>query len=188
MASSTNSTVDSVADKLADAKITEAKKPAADAPVVAPSQESVNVYLELAARKGMATLEARVIDDSDVSKMNEGNAVFDAARLHAVSDGDEEFELELIDLWRNNMEEKLPLLRVALKAKETRKATLYAHDMKGSSANIGAVSVEFVAKILEDFSKASIFDDGLAAVDALEKEYRRTRRYIDWEYEQKGKQ
>eukprot|EP01114_Cavostelium_apophysatum_P004580 TRINITY_DN148_c0_g1_i1.p1 TRINITY_DN148_c0_g1~~TRINITY_DN148_c0_g1_i1.p1 ORF type:complete len:119 (-),score=25.42 TRINITY_DN148_c0_g1_i1:267-623(-) len=70
-------------------------------------------------------------------------------QLHDISGGDISFERELIDLYRNEFANTLENLTVALASNDQKSAILYSHDIKGSSANIGAEAVRLLGERME---------------------------------------
>lgn len=90
--------------------------------------------------------------------------VIDRARLEDASGGDAEFLRELVDIYLEDAEVRLSELKEALISADSDSFGRTAHQLKGSSANMGAVSVSDWAKQLEQAGKT----DGLAkAADML---------------------
>lgn len=67
-------------------------------------------------------------------------------QLQDVTGGDIDFQKELVDLYANEFESSLSKLEGAARAKDQPNSVLYAHDIKGSSANVGAEGVRVVAE------------------------------------------
>jgi hypothetical protein len=66
---------------------------------------------------------------------------FNPNRLKDVSDGDKEFETELVELFNESFDESLQKLVAALDTsdKDEANAILYAHDIKGETNVVGFV-------------------------------------------------
>jgi len=78
---------------------------------------------------------------------------FDPHQLNDVTDGEKDFQKELVDLYNSTTKERLPMLEKALKDHDKDKSILYSHDIKGASANIGALGVQRVSEKLEKLSR-----------------------------------
>jgi HPt (histidine-containing phosphotransfer) domain-containing protein len=74
---------------------------------------------------------------------------------------------ELVDLYTNTFPEQEAKLSVALEAKHSADSTLYAHDIKGSSANMGAKSVRTTAAAMEALAKQEQFTEAAALLPEL---------------------
>jgi len=94
--------------------------------------------------------------------------------LKEVSEGDKEFEQELIDLYKETCEEKLPLLETALKKLDSENSILYSHDIKGSSANIGANVVRQISEKMELFSRKGEYKEAHKLYPELKEELQKT--------------
>ncbi|EGC31102.1 hypothetical protein DICPUDRAFT_92856 [Dictyostelium purpureum] len=69
------------------------------------------------------------------------------------SEGDHEFERELITSYITSVEEHLPELSKAFEDKNTKDAILHSHDIKGSSSYIGAEAVRYLSGKIEAYCK-----------------------------------
>lgn len=99
-------------------------------------------------------------------------SIVEISRIQETSDGDIEFEKELIEMFIDDAAENIKMIaaRDVTQAKEIKQI---AHTLKGASANIGAVAVQkasfaieksAAAEDLEDFDKlktdlSSAFDE-----------------------------
>jgi CheY-like chemotaxis protein len=70
-------------------------------------------------------------------------------QIHAVSDGDVEFERDLIETFLSDSEEQIRNLEVALQEQDAEGIRSRAHTLKGSSANAGAKDMRELAYQLE---------------------------------------
>jgi len=77
------------------------------------------------------------------------NLLFDRDRLHQISHGDEEFQLELLQIFVEDTQDYLEELKLGLSANDVLKVARQAHTIKGASGNMGVISMEEVAAELE---------------------------------------
>ncbi len=101
--------------------------------------------------------------------------VIDRARLDDASGGDEEFLRELVDIYVEDAEERLAELKEALIAADEDALGRTAHQLKGSSANMGVVCVADEAKRIEDLARRHAVADCADVLPALEQEFGRAR-------------
>lgn len=99
---------------------------------------------------------------------------FDNTRLNDVSEGDKSFEKELIDIYKQTCDEKLPQLEEALQKEDEKNSVLYSHDIKGSSANIGAECIRRVAEKIEKLSRDFKYTEALELIPELRQEFELT--------------
>eukprot|EP01116_Phalansterium_solitarium_P018653 TRINITY_DN501_c0_g1_i4.p1 TRINITY_DN501_c0_g1~~TRINITY_DN501_c0_g1_i4.p1 ORF type:complete len:139 (+),score=15.40 TRINITY_DN501_c0_g1_i4:113-529(+) len=107
---------------------------------------------------------------------------FDRSRLKEVSDGDTAFELELLEMWKSNIIEKIPLIRSKLELKDLDDAVLYSHEIKGACANVGAEGVREFCRQLEAFANQSKWDEGIKLLPDLKAEFEQTLRVMEKNY------
>jgi HPt (histidine-containing phosphotransfer) domain-containing protein len=91
-------------------------------------------------------------------------------RLREVSDDDKSFAQELVVMYKQSSEENLPKLRKALIEQNKEDSVLYSHDIKGSSANLGAESAKKVSEKIEMFCRDENYAEALNLLPRLEKE------------------
>lgn len=101
--------------------------------------------------------------------------VLDRARLEDASAGDEEFLRELVDIYVEDAEERLAEIKEALISADEDALGRTAHQLKGSSANMGVVSVADHAKKLEDLAREHAISDAAEVLPSLEHEFARAR-------------
>ncbi|MGK7901910.1 MAG: DAHL domain-containing protein [Hormoscilla sp.] len=77
------------------------------------------------------------------------NLLFDRDRLHQISHGNEEFQLELLQIFVQDTQAYLEELKQGLSANDVAKVGRQAHTIKGASGNVGATSMQEVAAELE---------------------------------------
>mmetsp|Transcript_33694 Transcript_33694/g.84584 ORF Transcript_33694/g.84584 Transcript_33694/m.84584 type:complete len:143 (+) Transcript_33694:134-562(+) len=74
---------------------------------------------------------------------------------------------ELVDLYLATFPEQEQKLRTSLEAGESNDSRLYAHDIKGSSANMGAESVRKTAAAMEALAKEQKLREAMKLLDEL---------------------
>ncbi|MCC5656596.1 response regulator [Nostoc sp. XA010] len=73
----------------------------------------------------------------------------DWKRLHQLSENNLEFELELLQLFVEDIQPHLEVIKIALADYDFEQVALRTHQIKGSSANIGAITMHLAAEKLE---------------------------------------
>jgi len=101
---------------------------------------------------------------------------FDLEQLVQISDHDHEFEEDLFGAYKDELGgllDKLePLLPQSPKTEEEHKTCeRLAHDVKGSSNNVGAIGVGAVGKDMEELAKQKKYDQVLALLPVARKEF-----------------
>lgn len=77
------------------------------------------------------------------------NLAIDWEHLHQISDGDEEFERELLQIFYSDTEQHLDAAKTALAIGNATMVSRSAHHIKGSSANVGLSDMQAIAATLE---------------------------------------
>ncbi|MEO0356316.1 MAG: Hpt domain-containing protein [Cyanobacteria bacterium P01_A01_bin.3] len=70
---------------------------------------------------------------------NSSVSVIDRDRLSSISDGEREFEIELLDAYIEDARDCLADIEVALAADNWSDVAAVAHQLKGASGNVGAL-------------------------------------------------
>jgi signal transduction histidine kinase/CheY-like chemotaxis protein/PAS domain-containing protein len=78
------------------------------------------------------------------------NFVINWEHLHHLSDGNEEFELELLQTFVEDTQQHLQAMESAIVHQDTLKLEHEAHHIKGSSANLGLIAMQATATQLEE--------------------------------------
>ncbi|MEH1906306.1 response regulator [Nostoc sp.] len=76
----------------------------------------------------------------------------DWERLHQLSENNLEFELELLQIFVEDIEPRLEVVKIAIAAYDFQELALQAHQIKGASANLGAKTMQMAAEKLEKFA------------------------------------
>ncbi|MEH2380272.1 MAG: response regulator [Nostoc sp.] len=77
----------------------------------------------------------------------------DWERLHQLSENNLEFELELLQIFVEDIEPRLEVVKIAIAAYDFQELALQAHQIKGASANMGATTMQLAAEKLEKFAR-----------------------------------
>ena len=88
--------------------------------------------------------------ESDLIKQNRANLAIDWEHLHQISDGDEDFERELLQIFVEDAHNHLEEAQVALLAGDYDWVSRTAHHVKGASAIAGKLETDAHAKRLSE--------------------------------------
>lgn len=105
-------------------------------------------------------------------------SIVDLERIKETSDGDTEFEIELIEMYLEDAKENVDLIKKALDTQNSDELKHAAHTLKGSSANIGAIATEKAALALERRGGENNFNDTSSDLSALEEAFQATNTYF----------
>ncbi|MGF1509156.1 MAG: Hpt domain-containing protein [Myxococcota bacterium] len=97
----------------------------------------------------------------------------DGARVEEATGGDPDFIRELLGLYLEDAAERIGELGTAVRAHDATALVNGAHKLKGSSANVGAVRVSELAKMVEAKGRAQEFGAAGELVLALRQELAR---------------
>ncbi|MFN6486858.1 MULTISPECIES: response regulator [unclassified Nostoc] len=76
----------------------------------------------------------------------------DWKRLHQLSENNPEFELELLQMFVEDIQPRLELIKIAIADHDYEQIALQTHQIKGASANIGATTMHLAAEKLEQLA------------------------------------
>lgn len=102
----------------------------------------------------------------------------DMNRIRDAADGDEEFLRQLIEVFLEDAGIKLNEISAAIAAGDPRGLGRTAHQLKGSSANVGADGLRDFAKKLESLGRSESLAGAAEIYAALEYEFRRVRAHL----------
>jgi len=108
----------------------------------------------------------------------DGEPTIDLPALGELTDGDADFERELMDVFIASGDTELAALVAALEAADLAAVRRHAHTLKGASANLRARPLAARAQALEAAAAAGDVDRCRQTFDALERDYRRTTEFI----------
>jgi HPt (histidine-containing phosphotransfer) domain-containing protein len=80
-------------------------------------------------------------------------AIVDMALFQLLTDGDREFAEELVEMWESKTNEDLLTLQGCIDSGDADTLLKVAHSLKGASANLGALTVQYAAKDLEHLGR-----------------------------------
>ncbi|MEH2405345.1 response regulator [Nostoc sp.] len=89
------------------------------------------------------------ISTTDVSSVN---LPIDWERLHQLSENNPEFELELLQIFVEDIQPRLEVIRIAIATHDFDQIARQAHQIKGASANVGATTMHLAAEKLEQLA------------------------------------
>lgn len=105
-------------------------------------------------------------------------SIVDISRIQETSDGDIEFERELIEMFIDDANENIKQI-CASDITQTKEIKQVAHTLKGASANIGAVAVQKASFAIERSAAAEDLNDLEAQKEELKKAYAETKTYFE---------
>ena len=96
-------------------------------------------------------------------------------RLRDVAMEDNEFMIELVDLFLDDMPEQLDWLRSAIEQAGTNLTAKAAHRIKGAAGNVGADGLSRICGELEQSSRTAETASSQQALEQIEREWGRVR-------------
>ncbi|MDZ8030308.1 response regulator [Nostoc sp. DedSLP04] len=91
----------------------------------------------------------QTVSTTDVGAVN---LPIDWERLHQLSENNPEFELELLQIFVEDIQPRLELIKIAIAAHDFEQIILQGHQIKGSSANMGITTMHLAAEKLEQLA------------------------------------
>jgi HPt (histidine-containing phosphotransfer) domain-containing protein len=76
----------------------------------------------------------------------------DWERLHQLSENNPEFETELLQIFVEDMQARIEVIKIAIAALDFEQLALQAHQIKGASANMGVTNMHQAAEKLEQLA------------------------------------
>ena len=96
--------------------------------------------------------------------------------LRALNPGDnDEFLREIVGIFLEDTPQRITELDHSLKTGDVPKFTRAAHSIKGSSANLGAMALRFVAEKLEHESRTNGLGEAAPLVESVKLEFARAQ-------------
>ncbi len=99
-------------------------------------------------------------------------------RLSQISDDDEEFQLELLNMLAADIAEQVVVIGRAIDQKSGKELRELGHYLKGATANVGVESVASIAKQLEEAGSAEKFELATACLAALTAQQHKLLAYL----------
>ncbi len=110
-------------------------------------------------------------ETSMTGKTVPNDAPVDLERLDEVTAGDDALRKELIEMFIADTEERFAMLESAIAIEDGEALNRTAHSINGSSANMGASTLQALAIELESLGSQKRFDEAPAAFSNLKNEY-----------------
>ncbi len=101
------------------------------------------------------------------------------AALRDLNPGDDSFLRDLIQIYLADSPQRIAELEDGLARKDSRKLTIAAHSLKGSSANFGANGLRALSEKIEQCGKRGALDEAQAELPALREEYARVKAELE---------
>ncbi|MEH1899315.1 MAG: ATP-binding protein [Nostoc sp.] len=116
-------------------------------------KEKLAATLEHWARMIFRVEETDILDRT-VSTTNIGSVdlPIDWERLHQLSENNPEFELELLQIFIEDIQPRLEVVKIAIASHDFDQIALQSHQIKGASVNIGATTMHLLAEKLEQLA------------------------------------
>jgi HPt (histidine-containing phosphotransfer) domain-containing protein len=112
--------------------------------------------------------------EKETSK-DDDRIVFDKTAFLARIGGDESLLGEILSLYINDVPKQMSAIEKSMIEKNTQDLQRQAHTLKGSSANVGALTVQAAALALEKACRENDFGQAGTLVPALRLEFQRFR-------------
>jgi PAS domain S-box-containing protein len=134
---------------------------------------SLKSLLELMEKWRLVIQEGKMISGRTTEKpgVSSGYKVFDKEALIERVMGEEELARKLIGIFREDIPKQVSGLRTSIEGSDAEKVSWYAHKIKGSSANIGAMSLSNIAAEMDQASRDDRLDEVVLMLPELEKQY-----------------
>jgi CheY-like chemotaxis protein len=110
------------------------------------------------------------IPENKISIPKDDKQIFDKKDFLKRVDGDDELAKELLEIYLKNASLLIENLKLAFQEGNLNKIKILSHTLKGSSANIGAKSVNFRVTEIENLVREGKLEDIGSAIKLLEKE------------------
>ena len=103
----------------------------------------------------------------------------DIARLQGISDGDREFEQEVIAAYIDDITERIVRLDTAIATGDTENARRDAHTIKGASSNVGTTRLQEMGHQLEKLDIIAEKDAAIRLLEEIRKEFAAVKSYFE---------
>jgi HPt (histidine-containing phosphotransfer) domain-containing protein len=108
----------------------------------------------------------------------DGHLQIDWERLSQISDDDEEFQLELLNMLAADITEQIIIIRSAIEQQSSKELQELGHYLKGSTANVGVGSMASIAKQLEEAGRKEQFELATTCLAALNAQQNKLLAYL----------
>ena len=98
----------------------------------------------------------------------QANSPIDLVQLHQISEGDIEFEIEVLQVYVEDVSQRIEKMREAIANNNLLQIRQEAHHMKGSSGNVGALQIRDFAVQIEDLNLEQDLEKALNILDDMD--------------------
>ncbi|HAX76834.1 MAG TPA: hypothetical protein DCY88_13575 [Cyanobacteria bacterium UBA11372] len=137
------------------------------------SKEKLAEFLERFSRAILST-EADIYHEEIEASLSD----IDWEYLHQMSENNEEFELELLQIFVEDTQVHLQGIKSAIASNNFQQFEREAHHIKGASANIGAASMQVTAEKLEQLARCQQVEGATDLLTQLEQIFQRIQAYL----------
>jgi HPt (histidine-containing phosphotransfer) domain-containing protein len=102
----------------------------------------------------------------------------DWERLSQISDDDEEFQLELLNMLATDITEQIIIIRSAIEQQSSKELQELGHYLKGATANVGVESIASIARQIEEAGRAEQFELAATHLAALSAQQNQLLAYL----------
>jgi HPt (histidine-containing phosphotransfer) domain-containing protein len=102
----------------------------------------------------------------------------DWERLSQISDDDEEFQIELLNMLAADITEQIIIIRNAIEQKGSQELQELGHYLKGATANVGVESIALLARQIEEAGRAEQFELAATCLAALSAQQNQLLAYL----------
>ncbi|WP_392534849.1 response regulator [Nostoc sp. C117] len=106
-------------------------------------------------RWAMLILPKQIVVEQEISTTDVGllDLPIDWERLHELSENNQEFELELLQIFVEDIQPRLEIIKMAIATYDFEELAREAHQIKGASANMGVKTMHLAAEKLEQLAR-----------------------------------
>ena len=108
----------------------------------------------------------------------QANLPINLEHLHQLSDGDTDFELELLQVFVEDTQSHLDAARSAIATNDYRTLEREVHQIKGASGNVGAQSMQVLALALEQQAQKQELINPTEIVSQLEQQLSQVKAFM----------
>lgn len=124
--------------------------------------------------------ESKVYSTQEVEQLDElANERIDWSYLQEISDGDQDFERELLQQFVQTIAPQIKSLKTAIASQDFQQTESIAHYIKGSSVSVGIQSLESLTSELERQGHSQKFDQANQLLAKIEETFSRVKALID---------
>jgi HPt (histidine-containing phosphotransfer) domain-containing protein len=102
----------------------------------------------------------------------------DWERLSQISDDDEEFQLELLNMLAADITEQIVIIGSAIEKQNSKELQELGHYLKGATANVGVESIALIAYQIEEAGRAKQFELAETYLAALSSQQNQLAAYL----------